>query len=65
MHEKICWENTKDRESLEEVKLNWILNKQDGGFGRYCYGLNYRKLAGCCEHGNERPAFMKFGEFLD
>jgi hypothetical protein len=28
-------------------------------------GSRYRRLSGCCEHGNEPSGFIKGGKFLD
>ena len=46
------------------VILKCMLNKI-GSSGKESYSSNWRRLAGCLEHGSEPSGSVKCGEFLD
>lgn len=47
------------------IILKLILNKYGGGCGLDLSGRRRARVAGCCEHGNERLSVRNGGKLLD
>jgi hypothetical protein len=66
------WGNLRKRDQLEDLGLDgriilrWIFGKMDlgggGGHGLHCSALEWGRVAGSCECGNEPPGFIKLQE---